>query len=109
MVLEEKLLYSASLKARGFNNRDIKYIVEEGVNPSFLYYADKRQLLGLKIGDEGQGVWEIQDILLKKSYQIPFDGVFGVETERSLIDLQKKHNLIPSGIVNEKTLKVLIE
>ena len=108
-VLQEKLLYSAWLKSRGFNNHDIKHIVEEGIDPSILRYADKHQLLGLKIGDQGLGVWEVQDFLLKKSYEIPFDGVFGVETEQSLIDLQKKHNLIPSGIVNKKTLKVLIE
>lgn len=108
-VLQDKLIYSARLKARGFNNGDIKHIVEEGIHPVFHRYADKQHLLGLKIGDEGQGVWEIQDFLLKESYEIPFDGVFGIETQQSLMDFQKKHNLIPSGIVNKKTLKVLIE
>ncbi|MCG8319547.1 MAG: peptidoglycan-binding protein [Cytophagales bacterium] len=93
----------------GFNNLDIKHIVEAGIDPDFLRYANKQQLLGLKMGDEGQGVWEIQDLLLKKSYDIPFDGVFGIETQESLVDFQKKNNLIPSGIVNKKTLKVLIE
>ena len=108
-VLEEKLLYATRLKAAGFNNQEIRRIVEEGIAPELVRYADKQQLLGLKMGDQGQGVWEVQDFLLKKSYQIPFDGVFGLETQQSLIDFQKKHNLIPSGIVNNKTLQVLIE
>ena len=108
-VLEEKLIYSAMLKEKGFNNQDIKHVVEKGIDPGLLRYSDKQQLLGLKFGDEGQGVWEVQNFLLKRSYDIPFDGVFGIETQQSLMDFQKKHNLIPSGIVNMRTLKVLIE
>ncbi len=108
-VLQEKLVYSSRLKQDGFNNSDIRAIVESGITPTFLHYTEKQSLLDLKVGDEGQGVWELQQILLKKSYEIPFDGVFGIETEGSLIDFQKQHNLIPSGIVTKKTLKKLIE
>jgi len=111
-ILEKRLLSSARLKSLGFNNEEIKSIEDLGLSPQnyiFLKETELNQhLSGLKVGDIGHDVWELQKIILAKGYKIPKDGKFGTETEAALKDIQEKWDIFPSGIVDEATLQGLI-
>ncbi len=108
-LLEKKLIYSSQLKGNGFQNFEIKEMVEKGISPKLYTFLKKKKLIGLHQGQELSEVWELQKLLLDKSYEIPFDGVFGIETKESLVDFQTKNSLMPTGIVDESTLKHLIK
>lgn len=108
-LLEAKLLLSTKLKQEGFNNNEILEIEKSGLSPSNYYYQKKSGLLNLQIGQAGSQVYEVQNILIAKGYDIPHDGVFGAETETALKDYQTQNQLFSSGILDEKTLKSLIK
>ena len=55
-----------------------------------------------KRGSSGVMVQKIQQALY-----LPVDGIFGPMTEKAVIEFQKRHKLEPTGIVDEKTLKLL--
>lgn len=55
-----------------------------------------------KLGSRGDVVVQIQKIV-----GCHFDGIFGVETEQYVKLYQACHNLIPDGIVGDKTLAVM--
>ncbi len=112
-MLEKKLILSAHLKSNGLDNKEIKLLFEEGIDPAAYSYKKRveaaRSWLGLKIGDVGQEVWELQQLLIKKGYTMPQDGTFGVETQTALKEFQKSKNLFPSGKVNLATIKELVK
>ncbi len=108
-ILEKQLINSTRLKSQGLNNIDIRRIVVEGVMPSTINLDRWRMLENLKQGNEGQPVWELQKLLIDKGYELPFDGVFGLETYDQLIEFQKSKGLIPSGIVDIKTITKLVQ
>lgn len=107
--LEDKLKYSASLKDMGYDNRAIEYIMKNGISPEHHYYITNQNFIGLKLGDKNHEVWEVQKALIAFGYEIPNDGVFGLETESALQLFQEKNDLYPSGIVDEKTIKKIIK
>lgn len=41
--------------------------------------------------------------------QWDIDGKFGPETNKSVINFQKEHNLIPNGVVNNNTLRIILK
>ena len=55
-----------------------------------------------KRGSRGIMVQKIQQALY-----LPVDGFFGPMTEKAVIEFQKRYNLEPTGVVDEKTLKLL--
>jgi hypothetical protein len=57
----------------------------------------------LRRGDQGPCVVLLQNVLRLREYNISPDGRFGTNTESALIDFQRKHGLIPNGIVGPKT------
>lgn len=67
---------------------------------------------GLKRGDAGVEVANLQQALLDLGYQFPkygADGDFGEETEQAVIAFQRDHGLTASGIADEDTLKAIAE
>ena len=106
--LEDLLLYSGRLKKEGFDNKAIAYIIEHGIPAGHYKYIANKNFIGLKPGTVSDEVWEMQKILIAKGYDIPKDGNFGQETETALQDFQQKHDLFPSGVLNERTLKTLL-
>ncbi len=106
--LEDLLVYSAKLKSQGYDNRAVAYIQEHGIPPKDYKYITNANFIGLKPGMVSDEVWEMQKILIAMGYDIPKDGNFGQETETALRDFQQKHDLFPSGILNERTLKILL-
>lgn len=57
----------------------------------------------LKLGDNGNDVKKLQNILIEYDYNILNDGVFGDNTKNAVMDYQKKHDLTVDGIVGNKT------
>ncbi len=106
--LEGKLIYSQRLKNRGFDNQEIKIIEEKGISPENFELLHKKNLMGLKIGNKGNTVWELQKLLTDHGYNIPIDGVFSIETDQALKSFQRKSNIFPSGITDETTIRALI-
>lgn len=53
--------------------------------------------------------FSLQFILMKKGYNVQFDGIFGKNTKNAVIDFQEKNNLSADGIVGAKTWDKLLE
>lgn len=61
-----------------------------------------------KIGSMGAEVSEIQSRLKEWGYYAgKVDGIFGSATRNAVINFQKSNNLVPDGVVGEKTLAAL--
>ncbi|WP_407270990.1 peptidoglycan-binding protein [Radiobacillus sp. PE A8.2] len=68
--------------------------------------------LPLDIGDEGQFVKEVQQDLIRTGFSLPIygaDGIYGSETQRSVMRFQRQHGLTVDGLVGPKTLDKLKE
>lgn len=62
----------------------------------------------LKIGDNGNEVIKLQNILNKLNYDCGnADGLFGVKTEKALKQFQKDTNLKDDGVYGNETRKIL--
>ncbi|GFO56210.1 hypothetical protein GMSM_32170 [Geomonas sp. Red276] len=59
--------------------------------------------LNLPRGDKGRAVMCLQIALTERNFNLNVDGSFGARTETAVIDFQRKHGLIPNGIVGIKT------
>lgn len=112
-ILEQKLIRSSKLKETGFTNSDIKRIMEDAISPEKIRYQHAIEsalhLDRLAIGDIGHDVWELQNKLITKGYDIPKDGTFGSETQYAIKDFQEKRGLYPSGAINIATIKELVK
>ncbi len=108
-MLENKLLYSAEKKKEGYNNSQIKVLVETGLTPDDLLLEEKSYLIGLQIGSNGAQAWELQKMLNAKGDSIPEDGIFNTITRNRLRVFQTEHGLFPSGVLDEQTLKALLK
>lgn len=63
----------------------------------------------LKINSTGNDVYLLQSTLLKlKFYTGKIDGIFGENTENAVMNFQKRHNLVPDGIVGQNTISALL-
>lgn len=107
--LKDLLVYSEKLKKDGFNNDQIKQIIEKGISPENLGILYNDSFIGLAYGDESDEVWEIQKMFIGLGYDIPLDGKFGLETENAVKDYQTKNELYASGEINFRTLKKLLK
>lgn len=106
--IEDKLIYSSELKAKGYTNKSIKEIAENGLSLDE-YKAIDHSALTIEYGDINHEVWELQKSLIKRGYEIPKDGHFGTETQNALRDFQLKHDLFPSGLIDIKTLERILK
>ena len=71
-------------------------------------YAARVRHVGLRVGDEGEDVRELQELLTKAGYPVGvIDGKFGRLTRRSVVNLQSEHDLVVDGIVGIRTWDVL--
>ena len=61
-------------------------------------------------GDEGEDVKSLQQKLIKLGYNLGAwkdDGDFGTLTEKAVLDIQSKYNLIKDGIVGSETMAII--
>ncbi|HBV87267.1 MAG TPA: peptidase M14 [Desulfosporosinus sp.] len=62
----------------------------------------------LKRGSRGNDVMEIQSLLKKIGYSPGLiDGIFGLQTEKAIVQLQRHNGLVADGIIESNTHKVL--
>ena len=61
----------------------------------------------LELGDNGEAVKSIQNLLISKGYKLVADGDFGNNTKNAVIDFQSKNGLVADGVVGSKTLERL--
>lgn len=64
-------------------------------------------MITLKNGSKGNEVKTLQTALNKSGYGLTVDGIFGAQTEKSVRDFQKKHELSVDGVVGPKTWTML--
>lgn len=107
--IENQLVRAKSLKDEGFENREIRMIMEQGLTPEEISLRQHAHLLNLKMGDTGAHVWELQKLLNQYGDSIPEDGIFNRMTQRRLMEFQVKSELFASGTVDQKTLKALLK
>lgn len=107
--IENQLVRAKSLKDEGFENREIRMIMEQGLTPEEISLRQHAHLLNLKMGDMGAHVWELQKLLNQYGDSIPEDGIFNRMTQRRLMEFQVKSELFASGTVDQKTLKALLK
>jgi len=70
-------------------------------------YTEPTELIKLK--SRGDGVKWVQTKLNEKGYKLAVDGIAGMITIGAVMDFQKKHGLVPDGIVGPDTKKKLNE
>ncbi len=108
-VMEAKLIRSAELKEQGYDNTDIRFMIEKHISPQTYAQKDYEYLLGTKKGDIGPKVRFLQALLVDKGYTTPVDGKFMVSTEVQMILFQKEQGLLASGILDTSTLRALLK
>lgn len=82
------------------NGTDRAYLIAE-------IYATFLAARGVKLGDKGPDVSEVQTALANLGYMIVIDGDFGPTTQLIVKQLQRKHHLTPDGVVGPRTRKLL--
>lgn len=108
-LIRDKLIDSKKLKDEGFDNEDIKLLMERNLTKQDLKLRENAYLLGLVRGSSGAAVWELQKMLNTQGDSIPEDGIFNLITTNRLKEFQTQSDLYPSGEVDEKTLKALLK
>ncbi|OKH40545.1 hypothetical protein NIES2119_02735 [[Phormidium ambiguum] IAM M-71] len=63
----------------------------------------------LKVGNSGEAVRFLQQVLIALGYSIPFDAVFGNKTKKAVEKFQQASGLGVDGIVGPKTWRALGE
>lgn len=108
-VIEDILESSKRYKDQGYTNEQIKLILEQGMTIEDIRLQEKYYLVGLRLGSNGESVWELQRMLNARGDSIPEDGIFNLITINRLKEFQSANDLFPSGEVTESTLKALMK
>lgn len=116
---EQALIASSDLKQEGLNNKTnpelSKGSFEEKQDPElekkYILRAMFDQLNNHEIrpGVRSALVFEIQQILIKKGYSIPLDGIYRLETSNAITDFEQKNGLFPDGITDRLTFEALLD
>lgn len=62
----------------------------------------------IKLGNEGEDVALLQELLARNGYKVTKTKVFGQETKDAVVELQKKHGLDADGIVGYRSWEALL-
>ncbi len=118
-LYEEKLVQSAKMKSEGLNDKEVIAFEESGykskeynefIKRKFLMetYKSNPEKYSLKIGDYSSFVFELQNILVKKGYNIPVDGLFRDITLKAIGAFEQKNGLFADGKIDAVTLDYLL-
>ena len=106
--LGARLARSLQFKNQGYNNADILRMENEGLSLKRMEILREFGGETLKRGDESDGVYVLQGLLIQMGYEMPHDGYFWQETEVAVREYQKKKGLPASGIAGLNTLLALL-
>lgn len=108
---------SNNLKEKGLDNKEIKFIENEGID----FKTYKRKLKYEKIknlfnsdvklynGEKNAIIYEVQKELNRKGDSVTVDGVYRFETLNAIKDFEKKNNLLADGYLDDLTLEMIFE
>ncbi len=63
--------------------------------------------MSLRVGDQGEEVKKLQQLLVQNGYSVSIDGDFGAKTELAVVSFQMSHRLYADGIVGPITMQAL--
>ncbi len=114
---ESKLENSFKLKKQGNSNKEIKYLVEKGIDLNTKLKEDsfnriKKLFVSsnkMYYGKKSALIYEVQKQLLKKGYQITSDGIFKKETQQTIKKFEDDNNLFSDGVLDLLTLDKLFQ
>lgn len=107
---------SRVLKAEGVSVADIRAMQEMGLNKE--QYIEQKSLRqayeslkdkNVGFGSRPEDIWLSQQLINRKGFNIPVDGIFNYITDSALSSFQKSKALYESHKVDNITLKKLIE
>lgn len=99
---------TSSTYVRNNMNVVVKYnLAQYDDEPSAETYEEPTGLI--KLNSRGDGVKWLQNKLNEKGYNLKVDGIAGNITIGAVLDFQKKHGLVPDGVVGPDTQKKLNE
>lgn len=104
-----RLSRSQKLKSQGFNNAEILRMENEGLSPAYLQVLRTFGSDLMKRGDDNNGVFVLQGLLIGLGYEMPHDGYFWQETETAVKDFQQKKGLPATGVAGINTLLALLK
>lgn len=78
-------------------------------NVSYVPTKESSPYTTIKIGSRGKSVINLQNQLNEMGYKLSVDGIFGKNTQKAVIDFQKRNGLVVDGIVGPKTWDKLIK
>lgn len=108
--LEAKLVKSSRLKSQGFDNETIQKIEESGLEGAHITLKSwVKQNIRMQRGETGKHVYEAQEILAAKGFQLPVDGYYQSETEAAVSAFQDSSGIYPTGIIDDLTLERLLD
>lgn len=105
---ERLLLQSKKWKEEGFDNTAVEQMEKSGLSPKAYQQSLTFARVEMAINDRGEDIRALQKRLDELGYDIPVTGLFSSITEECILDFQLKHNLFPTGVVDQKTLQLLI-
>ncbi len=117
---EMKLEQSKQLKDKGYSNKEVQFVVEQGISEEdhkARIKAEKfRNMLHdnfpqgiITLGQKSAFIFEIQKLLVSKGYTIDVDGVYQAITANAIMDFETKNNLFVDGNIDEITLDALLK
>lgn len=114
---EAKLEKSASLKSKGFSNKEIKFLEKTGtdlkvykhqqeVNKIKSMFNDREKL---SYGQTSALIFEVQKKLVANGFDIAVDGIYKVETRAAIKGFEEKNKLFADGLLDVLTLDALFK
>ena len=96
------------LKAQNVFPRDFKFDAVPTINTQITDAVSSINVSVAKIGDTSSYVADLQNMLIRKGYNITADGAFGPKTEVAVKDFQSKNGLTITGRIDTNTLNKLM-
>mgnify|MGYP001143099324 CR=1 FL=1 len=114
---EAILANSLLLKEKGFSNKQIKFIEENGIDletyQRTLRFEKIKSLLNDNVklynGSKNAIIYEVQKELNNKGYKIKIDGVYRIETLNAIKEFEKSNNLLADGLLDDLTVEMMFQ
>lgn len=96
--------YNGLADRKGYYRKAVRLMAASGA-PVSRTPADRKPIL--EIGEDGDEVRLLQELLVKAGYVVPIDGIMGPKTESALAGFQANHGLLGTGRADDATWEML--